>query len=270
MRRLALLPLLCFAQSRAWSCKTDLFAHDMYGWNRDGMRLDSANWDIPSQGGDHNSYRYDANGRISLNVRRTASVLDTLRFTAVTSDSLTWSQKGSSDTNWIRYTATGWASVWNDGNGTIYRDSLGRSVDTLRLVRTSIYNGSDPDSTNLIGYDSGSVLVYRPDDSRATVFMHFSDSAGVVLGTATSGESLRLTRGVSGTTISDTVWMNSLPQQCWHWTVTGPNAIRRLAALRRALPQPPVDVLGRGVVPRTLLGQATDLTRDRVRIGTLR
>jgi len=270
MKHLVLLLLLCFAQCHAWSNKADLFAHVIYGWNHDGVRLDSADWDIQSQGGDRSTYRYDADGRISLNIRRTASILDTLRFTAATSDSLIWNRKGSSDTHSIRYTATGWNSTWDDGNGTVTMDTVMFSGDTTRLAITSFYEITDISSSRLIGYDSGSVYVYRPDGIATTVFMHFRDSAGVVLCTTTSGESLRFTRGVSGTTISDTLWKGSLPQQCWHWTALVPDAVRRLAAPRRALSQPPVDALGRGVAPRTFPGHSADLTRDRFRIGTLR
>jgi len=201
------------------------------------LRLDSANWDIQSTGGDKNYYTYDASGTISLNIRKTASVLDSIKFSKITSDSLTWTDINSSGINWIKYSSTGYNSRWSEYE-TITMDTLNIASDSIKFSMSSQYLNDQPSYVSKIGYYESGEYMYKFKESIQGII----DTTNVECTelqnriTCKNSDSLDMsyTSTINGNTVSDTLWFGISPNQSWYYTVVGASETIKKSIQRRS------------------------------------
>jgi hypothetical protein len=142
MKLKLVLIIAIFTNAYSSICRDRFLETLYYGYN-ESIRLDSANWDIQSQGGDRNIYIYALNGKILENIRITSSIRDTIKFQEISQDSLVWVVGGVLTDNWIKYGIDGsFITNYDDGYETIHSDTIRYSGDS------TIANGSEQYSTD--------------------------------------------------------------------------------------------------------------------------
>jgi len=203
-------------------CKDNLFVNVRVGSNIKST-LDSANWDIQSEGGDRNYYTYDVNKYISKNIRSTINLIDTTFYTSITPDSLVISKRNSKVNGFVKYSGNSRLLKFDYGTGTIWKDSLYISTDSIYYQYTATPVTGVPDTAiytmKFLGdkYKLTSTYNDAPEDND---ILNCTETISMCNCVNINSTTIKYIRADNAGYFSDTLWADGIPKESRHFTIS--------------------------------------------------